>query len=69
MTLKGIYDNLDAFINQGYSVGDIAVVIIQDGILKLIDNRENRTYLKGENSVIEFYRDMDYYEEKEKCDL
>ncbi len=36
LTLNGIYENLPNFEKEGYSDGDIAVVLIQDGILKLV---------------------------------
>lgn len=47
LTLNGIYKNLPHMRSQGISDGDVAVVLIQDGILKLVDDRVERTYAKG----------------------
>ena len=69
LTLNGIYENLPNFEKQGYSDGDIAVVLIQDGILKLVSDRVKRTYAKGDESMIYFYDQMDYFEGKPKCEL
>lgn len=33
--------------SQGISNGDVAVVLIQDGILKLVSDRQERLYAKG----------------------
>lgn len=52
LTLNGIYSNLANLRAQGLSDGDIGVVLIQDGILKLVQNRVKRTYVKGENSMV-----------------
>lgn len=41
--------------SQGISDGDVAVVLIQDGILKLVSDRNKRTLAKGENSMVKFY--------------
>lgn len=32
---------------------------MQDGILKLVDSRLERTYAKGEDSMVNFYRTLD----------
>jgi hypothetical protein len=32
---------------------------MQDGILKLVGNRSKRTYVDGDNSMVEFYRKLD----------
>ncbi len=69
LTLNGIYKNLTHMRSQGLSEGDIAVVLIQDGILKLVDNRVKRTYVKGEKSMVKFYEMLDSNEGKPKCDL
>jgi hypothetical protein len=37
---------------KGIAPGDIAVVLIQDGILKLVQNRVKKTYVKGNNSMV-----------------
>jgi hypothetical protein len=42
---------------------------VQDGILKLIKDRSTREYAKGSSSMIEFYRELDRREGKDKCDL
>ena len=42
---------------------------MQDGILKLVQNRAMRTYAKGEGSMLEFYRELDRREGKDKCYL
>lgn len=51
-TLNGIYSNLQPLRENGVSEGDVAVVLIQDGILKLVKDRVKRTYVKGEHSMI-----------------
>lgn len=33
--------------SEGISDGDVAVVLIQDGLLKLVSDRVQRTYAKG----------------------
>lgn len=55
-TLEGIYSNLGPLKENGVSEHDIAVVLIQDGILKLVKDRVRRTYAKDEHSMVEFYR-------------
>jgi hypothetical protein len=55
--------------SQGISEGDIAVVLIQDGILKLVNDRTKRTYTKDENSMVKFYEKLDRADGKHKCDL
>ena len=55
--------------SQGISDGDVAVVLIQDGILKLVNDRVKRTYAKGESSMVKLYELMDKNEGKPKCDL
>lgn len=42
---------------------------MQDGILKLVADRKKRTFAKGKNSMIEFYRMLDKIDGKRKCDL
>lgn len=54
---------------NGVTEDDIAVVLIQDGILKLVKDRVRRTYAKDDNSMLEFYRELDRREGKEKCYL
>jgi hypothetical protein len=68
-TLKGIYTNLPALKEEGIETEDIAVVVIQDGILKLVEDRVLRTFTKGGRSVVEFYRELDAAEKKERCYL
>lgn len=69
LTLNGIYNNLPHMRSQGISDGDVAVVLIQDGILKLVEDRVARTYAKGDNSMVKFYEMLDMNENKPKCDL
>jgi len=69
LTLNGIYDNLDNLALQGISHEEVAVVLMQDGILKLVADRNKRTYAKGKNSMVEFFRKLDEYDGKPKCDL
>ena len=40
LTLNGIYKNLPHMRSQGIADGDVAVVLIQDGILKLVSDRK-----------------------------
>jgi len=47
LTLNGIYKNLSHMRSQGIADGDVAVVLIQDGILKLVSDRNKRTLAKG----------------------
>jgi hypothetical protein len=68
-TLEGIYSNLGPLRENGVTQDDIAVVLIQDGILKLVKDRVRRTYAKGKHSMLEFYRELDRREGKEKCYL
>jgi hypothetical protein len=42
---------------------------MQDGILKLVSDRNKRTYAKGTSSMVEFYRKLDEIDGKPKCDL
>jgi len=42
---------------------------MQDGILKLVADRNKRTYSKGSASMVEFYRMLDQMDGKPKCDL
>ena len=58
-TLNGIYSNLPHLEENGITENDIAVVMIQDGLLKLVENRVLRNYQKGEYSMVEFYRELD----------
>ncbi len=69
LTLNGIYDNLGHLKEQGFSSEEIGVVLIQDGILKLVADRKTRTYAKGKNSMVEFYRELDRLDGKPRCDL
>ena len=55
LTLNGIYKNLPSLKQEGISNGDIAVVLIQDGILKLVQDKKKRTFAKGPNSMVKFY--------------
>ena len=68
-TLNGIYENLPHLNENGITEDDIAVVMIQDGILKLVQDRITRNYQKGAHSLVEFYRDLDRLEGKDKCYL
>ena len=52
LTLNGIYENLKNLNEQGLSDGDIGVVLIQDGILKLVKDRTKRTFVKGDQSMV-----------------
>lgn len=63
-TLRGIYANLPALQEQGIEPEDVAVVVLQDGILKLVEDRVLRTFTKGGRSVVEFYRELDAAERK-----
>ena len=63
-TLNGIYSNLPALEKAGINHTDLAVVVLQDGILKLVKEKVERTYVKGEHSILEFYRELDYNEGK-----
>jgi hypothetical protein len=47
LTLNGIYENLPELEKQGISAEEVGVVLMQDGILKLVENRLERTYAKG----------------------
>ena len=44
-------------------------MLVQDGILKLVDNRNRRTYVKKDLSIVEFIKKLDEAEGKEYCDL
>ena len=35
------------------------MVLMQDGILKLVADRNKRTFAKDKNSMVEFYRKLD----------
>lgn len=59
LTLNGIYKNLKPLSKQGIHPGDIAVVLIQDGILKLVKDRVKRTFVGGANSLVNFYEELD----------
>lgn len=52
LTLNGIYKNLPHFEKAGIAIGDIGVVLIQDGILKLVSDRKKRQYAKGKESMV-----------------
>lgn len=69
LTLTGIYNNLEHLEKQGISAEEVGVVLIQDGILKLVADRKKRTYAKGKNSMVEFYRELDRLDGKPRCDL
>ena len=56
LTLGGIYDNLVHLEEQGFSQEEIGVVLIQDGILKLVADRKTKSLAKGKNSMVEFYK-------------
>lgn len=69
LTLNGIYENLENLEKEGISAEEVAVVLMQDGILKLVADRSKRTYAKGDASMVEFYRMMDERDGKLRCDL
>ena len=52
LTLNGIYKNLREFRKRGISDGEIVVLFVQDGILKMVSDRKKRKYCKGKNSMI-----------------
>ena len=52
LTLNGIYDNLENLAEQGLSHEEIGIILMQDGILKLVADRNKRTYAKGKNSMV-----------------
>lgn len=51
MTLKGIFENMDSFLDQGISTYDIAVCVVFDGILKLNPSMQN--YFKSLDSEMD----------------
>ena len=59
LTLNGIYRNLASLKKEGINSADIAVVLIQDGILKLVQDKKQRTLAKGEDSMVKFYERLD----------
>lgn len=59
LTLNGIYENLADLEKEGIAADEIGVVLMQDGILKLVDNKLTRTYAKGEDSMVHFFRTLD----------
>jgi hypothetical protein len=70
LTLGGIYNNLASLEKEGISPEEVAVVLVQDGILKLIKDHKRRTYAQGDDlSIIKFYRQMDQYLKKDYCEL
>lgn len=69
LTLSGIYDNLKNLEEEGISSEEVAVVLMQDGILKLVSDRNKRQYVGKQNSMVEFYRRLDRLDGKPKCDL
>lgn len=69
LTLNGIYENLGELEAQGISSEEVAVVLLQDGILKLVKDRNKRSLVQGKNSMVEFYRRLDQLGNKKKCDL
>ena len=44
-------------------------MLVQDGILKLVANRNQRSLAKGSDSMVEFYRALDKHEGKNVCAL
>ena len=52
LTLEGIYNNLPYLEEQGISAEEVGVVLLQDGILKLVQDRKTRRYAKGSNSMV-----------------
>ncbi len=45
------------------------MVLVQDGILKLVSDKIKRKYAKGKDSMIQFYQKLDRAEGKKTCDL
>lgn len=52
LTLNGIYKNLKHLRDRGIPEGDVAVVLIQDGILKLVKDRVKKTFVGGKDSMV-----------------
>lgn len=69
LTLNGIYNNLAHLEQEGISSEEVAVVLLQDGILKLVQDRTKRTFAKADKSMIQFYKTLDKRMGKKKCDL
>ena len=68
-SLNGIYSGLPDLAENGITEDDIAVILVQDGLLKLVRDRATREYANGSYSLVEFYRELDRREGKEKCYL
>jgi hypothetical protein len=65
-TLTGIYKNFVKLVkSKGMSPKDIAVVIIQDGILKLVTDTLHRKM----SSSVRFFEKIDYSSGKRECKL
>lgn len=43
--------------------------MIQDGILKLVENKQKHSYAKEDRSMVEFYRQLDKIDGKPFCEL
>lgn len=69
MTLEGIYRNLKELKRQGIAAEEVGVVLVQDGILKLVKDRKTRELEKGTDSMVEFYRQLDRICNRKYCDL
>lgn len=67
LTLNGIYENLPNLEKEGIAADEIGVVLMQDGILKLVENKLTRTYAKGDDSMVHFFRKLDELEGKQRC--
>ena len=62
----GIYKNFYKLVKErGMSSKDMAVVIIQDGILKLVTDILHRNM----SSSVRFFEKIDYYSGKSECKL
>ena len=62
----GLYKNFQKLVKErGMSHKDIAVVIIQDGILKLVTDRLRRKF----SSSVKFFEEIDYISGKSECKL
>lgn len=67
LTLNGIYENLPDLEAEGIAADEIGVVLMQDGILKLVENKLTRTFAKGDDSMVSFYRTLDQLDGKKRC--
>jgi hypothetical protein len=52
---------------EGLSPEEVGVVLMQDGILKLVKDRQKRNYAKSSDSMVEFYRKLDEIDGKPRC--